>query len=52
MTATPAPPSTWPRPRGLLLDAMGTLIGLRTSVGTTYAALAAEHGIDVAPNSH
>lgn len=33
------------RPRGLLLDAMGTLIGLRQSVGTTYAALAAAHGL-------
>ncbi|MEI8250559.1 MAG: HAD-IA family hydrolase [Synechococcus sp. ELA057] len=38
-----APP--WPRPRGLLLDAMGTLISLRDSVGTTYAAVAAEHGL-------
>ncbi|MBW4530143.1 MAG: HAD-IA family hydrolase [Aphanothece saxicola GSE-SYN-MK-01-06B] len=44
MTAT----QTWPRPRGLLLDAMGTLIGLRRSVGYTYAAVAAEHSIDVA----
>jgi putative hydrolase of the HAD superfamily len=34
-------------PRGLLLDAMGTLIGLRTSVGQTYAALAARHGLAV-----
>ena len=51
MTATPAPPSTWPRPRGLLLDAMGTLIGLRTSVGHTYAAVAAEHGIGVAADA-
>jgi len=51
MTATPAPPSTWHRPRGLLLDAMGTLIGLRTSVGHTYAAVAAEHGIGVAADA-
>ena len=34
-------------PRGLLLDAMGTLIGLRTSVGATYAELAAHHGLAV-----
>jgi putative hydrolase of the HAD superfamily len=37
--------SLWPRPRGLLLDAMGTLITLRESVGTTYAAVAAAHGL-------
>ena len=35
------------RPKGLLLDAMGTLIGLRRSVGSTYAAFAAEHGLKV-----
>ena len=35
------------QPQGLLLDAMGTLIGLRASVGTTYAAFAADHGITV-----
>ena len=35
------------RPEGLLLDAMGTLIGLRRSVGSTYAAFAAEHGLTV-----
>jgi putative hydrolase of the HAD superfamily len=34
-------------PRGLLLDAMGTLIGLRGSVGGTYAELAARHGLAV-----
>ena len=34
-------------PRGLLLDAMGTLIGLRRSVGATYAELAAHHGLKV-----
>ena len=34
-------------PRGLLLDAMGTLIGLRRSVGATYAELAAAHGVEV-----
>ena len=34
-------------PQGLLLDAMGTLIGLRRSVGATYAELAAAHGVRV-----
>jgi putative hydrolase of the HAD superfamily len=37
------------RPRGLLLDAMGPLIGLREPVGRTYAAAAARHGITVDP---
>ena len=41
----------WPRPRALLLDAMGTLIGLQTSVGATYAAVAAEHGLQLDPNA-
>lgn len=34
-------------PRGLLLDAMGTLIGLRRSVGSVYSELAASHGLSV-----
>lgn len=42
---SPSPAAPWPRPRGLLLDAMGTMITLRESVGTTYAAVAAEHGL-------
>jgi putative hydrolase of the HAD superfamily len=42
-------PSGWPRPRALLLDAMGTLIGLRAPVGSTYAAVAAEHGLQLDP---
>ena len=42
-------PTPWTRPRGLLLDAMGTLITLRESVGTTYAAVAAEHGVRADP---
>jgi putative hydrolase of the HAD superfamily len=37
----------WPRPEALLLDAMGTLIGLRASVGTSYAEASADHGITV-----
>lgn len=36
-----------PQPRALLLDAMGTLIGLREPVGHTYTRLAAEHGMAV-----
>ena len=51
MKARQGPPSTWPRPRGLLLDAMGTLIGLRRSVGHTYAAVAAEHGLSVSADA-
>jgi putative hydrolase of the HAD superfamily len=43
--ADAAAAATWPSPRGLLLDAMGTLIGLRASVGHTYAAVAAEFNI-------
>jgi len=39
----------WPRPRALLLDAMGTLIGLRAPVGSTYAAMAREHGLQLDP---
>ena len=35
-----------PAPRALLLDAMGTLLGLRRSVGCSYAALAAGFGIE------
>ena len=41
----------WPRPQGLLLDAMGTLITLRESVGTTYAAVAREHGLAADPGA-
>jgi len=47
MTPAERGAAAWPRPRGLLLDAMGTLIGLRATVGSTYAALAAEHGLHV-----
>jgi len=42
-------PSRLRRPDGLLLDAMGTLIGLREPVGVTYAELAGRHGIAVTP---
>jgi putative hydrolase of the HAD superfamily len=37
----------WPRPRGLLLDAMGTLIGLRQPLGEGYAAVAAGLGLQL-----
>lgn len=49
MQSSPSSPpaAPWPRPRGLLLDAMGTLIQLRRSVGDNYAQLAREHGITV-----
>jgi putative hydrolase of the HAD superfamily len=36
-------------PQGLLLDAMGTLIGLREPVGRTYARLAEDHGLRLDP---
>ena len=44
-------PVAWPRPRAVLIDAMGTLIGLRASVGTTYAEAAARHGLQVEPGA-
>lgn len=47
--ASPPQALPWPRPRALLLDAMGTLITLRESVGTTYAAVAADHGLAADP---
>jgi putative hydrolase of the HAD superfamily len=49
MVPLPLAAAPWSKPRGLLLDAMGTLITLRESVGTTYAAAAAEHGLAVTP---
>ena len=47
MTAGARPQPNWPRPQALLLDAMGTLIELRHSIGSTYARLAADHGVQV-----
>lgn len=41
----------WPRPRGLLLDAMGTLIDLRDTVGSGYAAVAERHGLRIAADA-
>jgi putative hydrolase of the HAD superfamily len=38
-------------PAALLLDAMGTLIGLRRSVGGSYAALAAAFGLTADPGA-
>lgn len=49
MTRAVAGAPDWRRPRALLLDAMGTLIGLRASVGSTYAAMAAQHGLQLEP---
>ena len=39
------------RTKALLLDAMGTLIGLRQSVGTVYSAAAEDHGLDLEPEA-
>lgn len=38
------------RPRALLLDAMGTLFGLRRPVGEIYAEAAADHGLSLEAN--
>ena len=43
--------AAWPRPRALLLDAMGTLITLRQPLGITYAELAARHGLRAEPEA-
>ena len=40
-----------PQPSGLLLDAMGTLIGLRQSVGESYAAIAQDFDLEIAPEA-
>lgn len=39
----------WPKPRALLLDAMGTLFTLREPVGGIYAQVAAVHGLRLDP---
>ena len=44
-------PPAWPRPRALLLDAMGTLIQLRRPLGHTYAEAATAHGISLDPEA-
>lgn len=36
-----------PAPQVIFLDAMGTLFGIRGSVGTIYSAIAAEYGVQV-----
>jgi len=38
-------------PRGLLLDAAGTLLALAEPVGQTYARCARAHGVDLAPDA-
>ncbi|MEB3172755.1 MAG: HAD-IA family hydrolase [Cyanobacteriota bacterium] len=50
-SSSSAPAAEWPRPKGLLLDAMGTLIGLQQSVGSNYAAVAEGHGISLEPGA-
>ena len=48
MTTSSAPQAVpWARPNGLLLDAMGTLITLRQSVGQSYASVAQSHAVTV-----
>jgi putative hydrolase of the HAD superfamily len=39
------------RPQVILFDAVGTLFGVRGSVGAIYAAIALEHGVEVAPQT-
>jgi putative hydrolase of the HAD superfamily len=51
MSGGQAAAGTLVRPRGLLLDAMGTLFGLREPVGCTYARVAAQHGIAAEPGA-
>jgi putative hydrolase of the HAD superfamily len=41
---------TWSRIRGIVLDAVGTLIAPRPSVAEAYAAAAARQGIDLDPH--
>ena len=50
-TSAAATTRAWPRPRALLLDAMGPLIQLRRPLGQTYAEAAAAHGIAVEPEA-
>ncbi len=38
-------------PRVIFFDAMGTLFGLKSSVGDVYAAIAAQHGVTAEPKS-
>jgi putative hydrolase of the HAD superfamily len=39
------------RPQVIFFDAVGTLFGVKGSVGTIYSAIAAEHGVEVAPQT-
>jgi putative hydrolase of the HAD superfamily len=39
------------RPQVILFDAVGTLFGVRGSVGAIYGAIALEHGVEVAPQT-
>jgi putative hydrolase of the HAD superfamily len=40
-----------PRPKVIFFDAVGTLFGVKGSVGQIYGAIAAEFGVEVAPQS-
>jgi putative hydrolase of the HAD superfamily len=40
-----------PRPRVIFFDAVGTLFGVKGSVGAIYADIAAQHGVEVAPQT-
>jgi putative hydrolase of the HAD superfamily len=39
------------RPRVIFFDAVGTLFGVKGSVGVIYADIAAQHGVEVAPQT-
>ncbi len=43
-------PQALPLPSVILLDAVGTLFGVRDSVGTVYSQVAAKYGADCAPD--
>lgn len=38
-----------PRPKVIFFDAVGTLFGVKGSVGQIYRAIAADFGVEVAP---
>jgi putative hydrolase of the HAD superfamily len=42
-------PTTIPLPQVIFLDAVGTLFGVRDSVGQVYSEMASKHGVNCAP---
>jgi putative hydrolase of the HAD superfamily len=44
-------PTGFSDPRALFFDAAGTLLRLREPIGTAYARIAAQHGLDFAPDT-